>query len=250
MGSIEEKDMSDLLRPSKLGDWATCAKKARYIAANPKKDTGNLLIATWVGNAVHQKLASSSSWGDNPAPGTLYDNTTPNFSVAMDQVGIIIEKFEELMEVHGLKVIDHELEVNDVDNSGTLDMVLRSDCDGWLTIGDLKTGKRVPSGAWLQLGSYFQMAKHDFDFQKRSDYLHEVAVIHIPRTPLNEAQYGSIESRIGVFCGEQSNVVYHSILELIEQDRDVSEFPASPGVACASCEMSVSECPVKIVTKK
>ena len=243
--------MSDLLRPSSLGDWATCAKKARYIAANPQKETGGLRIATWVGSAVHAFLAAPDSVLCRPNPGTLYDTTTPSFHVATAQVNSIVTKFHELMEVHGLEVIDREVEVENVYGSGTLDMVLKSDVDKVpLIIADLKTGKRIPSGSWLQLGAYFNMAKADLSFMDKFGLLLQVAVIHIPRTPLHEVQSGSIESRQGAFCGDQSNVVYNSVRELIEQDRSLHVFPASPGGACRSCPMTEEECPVKIVTQK
>ena len=243
--------VSSLLRPSSLGNWATCAKKARYIASNPHKETGRGRIATWVGSAVHQRLADPSEVVDRPPPGTLYDTTSPNVATANVQVNDIVSKFHELMEIHGLRVIGSEVEVESWDgSSGTLDMVIRPDVDDVLMIGDLKTGKRIPSGAWLQLGAYFRMTHGDHDFQKRFGYLSSVVVIHIPRTPINEVQSGSLETRLGHFCAEQSKLVEYSVLELIEGDKDISSFPASPGVPCASCPMSTEDCPVKIVNQK
>ena len=39
----------ELIRPSKLGEWATCAKKMRYLAANSPVGRGPH-ISSWIGN--------------------------------------------------------------------------------------------------------------------------------------------------------------------------------------------------------
>ena len=236
----------ELLRPSKLGDWATCAKKMRYLAANSPGGRGPH-ISSWIGTAVHRRLDNEIF---EPVPfGALYDTTTPTVHVARVQVDRISSMIRELCVRHGLTPKDTEVPVSDGEHGGTLDVVFSRDLfDRTSVIGDIKTGKRIPNGVWLQLGSYFDMAVHPDS--TITEEFREVCVVHVPRTPLNEPQPGRIEFRDGAECGREAALWYRMIGRLIEDDSDIREFPASPGIACHSCPMTADECAVRINQKE
>ena len=242
--------MSEITRPSNLGEWATCAKKMRHLAANPRTGRGGPHIAGWIGDAVHARLSGTQSPEARPPPMVLYDSITPTRWAADAQVNRIIDRYYELMALHGLTAKAWEVEVEDDDgHSGTLDLILEKDTTKRRVIADVKTGRRVPAGVWLQLGAYFTMAQ----FTPTSISLRpirEVAVIHLPRTKLDEDQPGTIELRGGSKCAEEANLWYRAIGNLLEDDAEVAAYPASPGLACATCPMTTNECAVKIQQTK
>ena len=241
--------MSEITRPSNLGEWATCAKKMRHLAANPRAGRGGAHIAGWVGDAVHYHLSKSSLGLDPPPPMALYDSITPDWGTANIQVNRILTKFYRVIGLHGLSPEAWEVEVEDDDgHSGTLDVILGKDTTKRQVIGDVKTGRRVPAGVWLQLGAYWNMAKYT-EFNIREIFqgpMLEVAVIHLPRTKLGEEQPGTIEFRDGSKCAQEANLWYRAIGNLLEDDAEVEAYPASPGLACTRCPMTVNECAVKI----
>ena len=245
--------MSEITRPSNLGEWATCAKKMRHLAANPRAGRGGAHIAGWVGDAVHYSLSGSDLGLDPPPPMALYDSITPNLITAKAQVNQIINEFYLLMGLHGLTARAWEVEVEDkYGHSGTLDVILEKDTTKCQVIGDVKTGRRVPAGVWLQLGAYWNMAKYT-EFNIREIFqgpMLEVAVIHLPRTKLGEEQLGTIELRDGSKCAQEANLWYRAIGNLLEDDAEVAAYPASPGLACATCPMTTNECAVKIQQTK
>ena len=254
--------MSEITRPSNLGEWATCAKKMRHLAANPRAGRGGPHIAAWVGDAVHYKLSGDHAFPlDEPPPMSLYDRITPNQKTAYVQVDRIITEFYRLMGRNGLEPKAWECGVEDADgHSGTLDVILEKDTTRHRILGDVKTGRRVPSGVWLQLGAYWSMAQHAFINEpinlgpfRQNTRLHsipEVAVIHVPRTKLGEDQPGTIEFRDGRKCADEAKLWYRAIGNLLEDDAEVDEYPASPGLACATCPMNVTECAVRIYQPK
>ena len=237
--------MSEITRPSNLGEWATCAKKMRHLAANPRAGRGGSHIAGWVGDSVHDRLAGTSDPEDRPPPMALYDSITPDRKTAGIQVERIIVAFYLLMGRYGLTAKAWECQVEDSDgNSGTLDVVLRKDHPLQLVVADVKTGRRVPAGVWLQLGAYYKMAMHSLEEEWAP--MVEVAVIHLPRTKLGEEQLGTIEFRDGEKCAAEADLWYRAIGNLLEDDAEVEAYPASPGLACSSCSMTIDECAVKI----
>ena len=241
--------MSEITRPSNLGEWATCAKKMRHLAANPRAGRGGAHIAGWVGDAVHYFLSGSEEYFNPPPPMALYDSITPNLITAKAQVNQIINEFYLLMGQHGLTAKAWECTVEDTDgHSGTLDVILEKDTTQHRIIGDVKTGRRVPAGVWLQLGAYWSMANALNEFL--SWPMREVAVIHVPRTKLGEPQSSSIELRDGRKCAQEANLWYRAIGNLLEDDAEVEAYPASPGLACTRCPMTVNECAVKIQQTK
>ena len=244
--------MSEITRPSNLGEWATCAKKMRHLAANPRAGRGGAHIAGWVGDAVHYQLSGRDSLLEPPPPMALYDSITPNLITAKAQVNQIINEFYLLMGLHGLSPEVWEYEVEDEDgHSGTLDVILEKDTTQHRIIGDVKTGRRVPAGVWLQLGAYWNMAHHTpISASIAWPPMAEVAVIHLPRTKLGEEQPGTIELRDGSKCAEEANLWYRAIGNLLEDDAEVDAYPASPGLACTRCPMTVNECAVKIQQTK
>ena len=245
--------MSEITRPSNLGEWATCAKKMRFQVANPRAGRGGPHIAGWVGDAVHYYLSGSDLGFDPPPPMALFDSITPDRKTAEVQANRIIGRFYELMCLHGLTAKAWEVEVEDDDgHSGTLDLILEKDTTQRQVIGDVKTGRRVPAGVWLQLGAYWNMAKYT-EFNIRGIFqgpMLEVAVIHLPRTKLGEEQPGTIELRDGSKCAQEANLWYRAIGNLLEDDAEVAAYPASPGLACTRCPMTVNECAVKIQQTK
>ena len=244
--------MSEITRPSNLGEWATCAKKMRHLAANPRADPGGPHIAGWIGDAVHARLSGTQSPEDRPPPMVLYDSITPTRWAADAQVNRIIDRYYELMALHGLTAEAWEYEVEDEDgHSGTLDVILKKDTTKHRIIADVKTGRRVPAGVWLQLGAYWNMAQHTpISASIAWPPMAEVAVIHLPRTKLGEEQLGTIELRDGSKCAEEANLWYRAIGNLLEDDAAVAAYPASPGLACATCPMTTNECAVKIQQTK
>ena len=231
----------DLLRPSKLGEWATCAKKMRYLSANEGGGRGPH-ISTWIGTAVHARMAGKDV---EPIPaGVLYDKTTPNHGIAELQIGRIVGQINELFWIHGLTPLAWEVPVSDGEHEGTLDVVLAKEgfCSRSM-IGDIKTGKHVPNGVWLQLGSYFSM---DSDLDLIPHDVIEVCVIHVPRLPTTHPQSGSITTRNGEECAREAALWYRMIERLLDDDGDINDFPASPGMSCHSCPMTVEECAVRI----
>ena len=245
--------MSEITRPSNLGEWATCAKKMRHLAANPRAGRGGPHIAGWVGDAVHARLSGTQSPEDRPPPMVLYDSITPTRWAADAQVNRIIDRYYELMALHGLTAKAWEVEVEDDDgHSGTLDLILEKDTTQRQVIGDVKTGRRVPAGVWLQLGAYWNMAQYT-ELNIREIFqapMLGVAVIHLPRTKLGEEQPGGIELRDGSKCAQEANLWYRAIGNLLEDDAEVAAYPASPGLACATCPMTTNECAVKIQQTK
>ena len=146
----------------------------------------------------------------------------------------------------GLTPVMWEKPVEDEDgNSGTLDVVLRKDHPSQLIVADVKTGRRVPAGVWLQLGAYYSMATRSLESEWDCPML-EVAVIHLPRTPLGEEQPWSIDFRDGAKCAREAFLWFRAVGNLLEDDAEVEEYLASPGIACATCPMTVTECAVKI----
>ena len=242
--------MSEITRPSNLGEWATCAKKMRHLVANPRAGRGGAHIAGWVGDAVHYSLSGSVVGLAPPPPMALYDSITPNLITAKAQVNQIINGFYLMMGLRGLTPKAWECGVEDADgHSGTLDVILEKDTTQHRIIGDVKTGRRVPAGVWLQLGAYFTMAQ----FTPTSISLRpirEVAVIHVPRTKLGEDQPSSIEIRDGAKCAQEANLWYRAIGNLLADDAEVAAYPASPGLACTRCPMTTNECAVKIQQTK
>ena len=237
--------MSQLTRPSNLGEWATCSKKMRHLASNPGPGRRGFHIAGWVGTAVHRILSGSPLIPDRPPAMSLYDQITPNLNTARIQSSRIVGKFRQGMETMGLTPVMWEKPVEDEDgNSGTLDAVLRKDHPLQLIVADVKTGRRVPAGVWLQLGAYYKMAMHSLVEEWAP--MVQVAVIHLPRTPLGEEQPWSIDFRDGAKCAKEAALWFRAVGNLLEDDAEVEEYPASPGIACGTCPMTVTECAVKI----
>ena len=243
--------MSEITRPSNLGEWATCAKKMRHLAANPRAGRGGPHIAGWVGDAVHYQLSGRDSLLEPPPPMALFDSITPDRKTAEVQANRIIGRFYELMGLHGLTAKAWEVEIEDDDgHSGTLDVILEKDTTKRRVIADVKTGRRVPAGVWLQLGAYWNMAQYTSINEAFSPPMIGVAVIHLPRTRLGEEQPGTIELRDGSKCAQEANLWYRAIGNLLEDDAEVAAYPASPGLACATCPMTTNECAVKIQQTK
>ena len=237
--------MSEIARPSNLGEWATCAKKMRHLASNPAAGRRGSHIAGWIGSDVHNRLSESPLVLERPPAMSLYDKITPNLNTARIQSSRIVGKFRQAMETMGLTPVMWEKPVEDEDgNSGTLDVVLRKDHPAQLIVADVKTGRRVPAGVWLQLGAYYKMAMHSREEEWAP--MVEVAVIHLPRTPLGEEQPWSIDFRDGVKCAREAALWFWVVGNLLEDDAEVEEYLASPGIACGTCPMTVTECAVKI----
>ena len=198
---------SNLTRPSNLGEWATCSKKMRHLASNPGPGRGGSHIAGWIGSDVHNRLSESPLVLERPPAMSLYDKITPNLNTARIQSSRIVGKFRQAMETMGLTPVMWEKPVEDEDgNSGTLDVVLRKDHPSQFIVADVKTGRRVPAGVWLQLGAYYKMAMHSLVEEWAP--MVEVAVIHLPRTPLGEEQPLSYRlSRRGEVCEGSGTVV-------------------------------------------
>ena len=240
--------MSEITRPSNLGEWATCAKKMRHLAANPGPGRGGPHIAGWIGSDVHNRLSESPLVLERPPAMSLYDKITPNLNTARIQSSRIVGKFRQAMETMGLTPVMWEKPVEDEDgNSGTLDVVLRKDHPSQLIVADVKTGRRVPAGVWLQLGAYYKMAMHSLEEEWAP--MVKVAVIHLPRTPLGEEQPWSIDFRDGEKCAREAELWFRAVGNLLEDDAEVEEYLASPGIACGTCPMTVEECAVKIERK-
>ena len=241
--------MSELTRPSNLGEWATCSKKMRHLASNPGPGRGGSHIAGWIGSNVHNRLSESPLVLERPPAMSLYDKITPNLNTARIQSSRIVGKFRQAMETMGLTPVMWEKPVEDEDgNSGTLDVVLRQDTPSQLIVADVKTGRRVPAGVWLQLGAYYKMARSYRQSPEAKWCLPMVlvAVIHLPRTPLGEEQPWSIDFRDGAKCAKEAALWFRTVGNLLKDDAEVEEYLASPGIACGTCPMTVTECAVKI----
>ena len=233
--------MTDKLHPSTLGSWAACPKRAWHeLEHAPGIDVPT--IASWVGTAAHE-LAAGRRLPDIPNVPTLFDSLTPNAGVARRQAKRISGAMKLELETLGLHPIEAELDVQDEHIEGRIDAVFAHDVRRWLAIGDLKTGQRVPFGAWLQLGSYYHayMAMHWDSLDVEVD---KVLVLHIPRVKACEQQPVTVEMRDGLKCSEAAMNLTHHVSRWLE-DETFETVPATPGTVCYGCPLTADQCAVR-----
>ena len=179
-----------MIHPSKLGSWARCPKRAWH-DLDHGEGLGAVDIASWVGTAAHAAALDMVPPAE-PTGYILFDSTTPNMHVARQQAQKIALSVGLMLAVRGLRIVERERAVEDESIAGTLDMLLSRDVGGGREIADLKTGRAIPTGAWLQLGAYW--AGYDAE---HPGTVETVAVLHVPRTPLGRDEKVYFEQRAG-----------------------------------------------------
>ena len=236
--------MSDLIHPSKLGEWATCPKRA-WDGLERRGGRDAETMATWVGTAAHA-LAFDRPMPDPPVGYAAYDSVTPNIKTAQIQAHDIALSFLQELEGRGLGVIDSELAITSSTITGVIDVLLERDTTLARSIADLKTGRTLPASVWLQLGAY---AKAYREWEPDAAPVESVMLFHIPRVPLHEPSRVLVEERPATACA----LAAERLIREVRRWLDVATFdtvPATPGlIACAGCPVSVDACAVKVTTR-
>ena len=231
-----------MTRPSNLGAWAACARHqwGREVAGVPRIPE----VATWVGTAVHAMLAEKAF---PPEPAYMhYDSTTPNLIVAVGQVSEIASAVREQLAAQGMVPVQWEIETIKGFCPGTIDVLLMRDGREPI-LGDVKTGVTIGAGAWLQLGAYFDSYQQTFPntrFPLMPDP-RRVAVIHAPRPKFGALTKCTIEIRDGEACMVEAEHWAEQANGWADNAHDWHDVPASPGIACSSCELR-RECEVAV----
>lgn len=236
--------MNDPLHPSKLGEWATCPKRAWYgLDRRSVRDAETM--ATWVGTAAHA-IALEQPMPEAPAGYAAYDSVTPNIETARMQANYIAEHFNAELDARGLGIVESELAVMSSTITGVLDVLLQRDTTRARIIGDLKTGRMLPASVWLQLGAYVKAYR---EWDPDAEPIESVMLFHVPRMPLHERSLVLVEERPAAACA----LAAERLIGEISRWLDAATFdtvPATPGLlACAGCPISVDACAVKVNTK-
>ena len=233
-----------IIRPSNLGKWSACARKTYADIVAPLTGRGVPHVHQWVGNAAHAVLAGSEPPDSDSY--MLYDTITPNLDVAKLQVVEIVETTLALIGGMGFEAVGWEVPVAAGDVEGTIDLLLKDESPlvPEFTIGDLKTGQRIPAGTWLQLGQYFEA----YDSMPHTNLGARILLLHVPRTPLDQPMVPYTEFRHGPQCAAVAREWVKTIACWVDTGTLETVLP-SPGYECSTCELTVAECPVRIERK-
>ena len=230
-----------IIRPSNLGKWSACARKTYANIVAPRIGRGVNHISHWVGKSAHAVLA-----GDQLPDGDAYmlnDAITPNLDVAKMQVEEIVSTTRMLIGGLGFEPVGWEIPIEAGDVEGTLDVLLKDESvSPGLTIGDLKTGQRIPAGTWLQLGQYFEAYASSMPSNNLSA---RILLLHVPRTPLDQPMVPRVEFRHGPQCAAVARDWVETISGWVGTGTLETVLP-SPGYECSTCQLTVAECPVRI----
>ena len=234
-----------IIRPSNLGKWSACARKTYANIVAPRAGRGVTHVSQWVGDAAHAVLA-----GDQPQDADnymLYDTITPDIHVAKMQIDEIVKTTLQMIGGMGFEPVAWEVPVATDDVEGTFDVLLNDTLPSVpkYTIGDLKTGQRIPAGTWLQLGQYYDA----YNSMPGTNLSAWILLMHVPRTPLNEPLVPHTEFRQGPQCAAVAREWVETIAGWVDRGTLETVLP-SPGYECSSCELTVAECPVRIERKK
>lgn len=224
-----------MIHPSKLGSWARCPKRAWH-DLDHGEGLGAIDIATWVGTAAHAAALGMVPPAE-PTGYILYDSTTPSLHVARQQAQWIARSVWAMLTARGLRIVERERAVEDDSISGTLDMLLLRDVGG-REIGDLKTGKAIPTGAWLQLGAYWDA----YNAEARRAEVETVSVFHVPRMPLGRDGKVHYEQRPGAACAAAARILVDQVEHWL-YTKTLETVPATPGLICHGCP--VTDCAVR-----
>lgn len=219
---------------SQLARWSSCEKAQlqAFFAPNLKEDTGEH-IATWMGSAVHARIAEEEQ---PPFPESLrYDEITPTWQMAALQVEMMVESVQMALEVECWTILEQETELEpyrDTDWLPELYLVGRKDLYAMdvnccRVVADIKTARDFRP-AWIQTGGYALCA------MAAGYKVHKVAAVHAPRpnimNPVEPAQV--YERPVRPVITETLRLM-ERISELIEEeDRAV----AAPGDRCKWCQ--------------
>ena len=215
--------MNGRIRPSSLGKWATCPKKA-YAALSGADEAAVPSVAEWIGSCAHARIADRVE-PDLPRGYTFWDSITPNLSVAQHQIATIAGTVYEYLTRNGYTVYGSELSVESDWVEGTLDLLVKKDVSDTLAIVDVKTGQRVPLGVWHQLGAYV-----DAYNKYRELHVEEILVLHVPRTSLSEDQKVNDYIRPAKGCAEAAMVLVRQVDDWANVCT-LDTIPAMPGSA-------------------
>ena len=225
-----------MIRPSEIIQWSNCQLRAyeRFGVGRGTRTREIPHISGWVGSSVHASLSNSP--GPEKREAYLYDSITPNMQTARSQTSRIVDMIVETMKERWWKPIKWEVEVGSIlPYKGTIDVIIDArENEGGLIICDVKTG-RVSTGVWLQLGAYMEALRHDNYARFES-----VAMIHAPRTALNNKQDCNIYLRDAEACRLQAISVADNALEILNL---VKPALPSPGYHCSGCD--VERCQVR-----
>ncbi len=236
-----------MIRPSSLGQWAQCHRKAFHALRNPEAPNPATHIQTWIGTMVHAEIS-----GQDPGPRPDYmafDDITPNLPVARKQIKIMAREIRDALAIQGWEVSEAEYPVRAnlelemphggmFEYRGTADLILWEGLllEAKFILADLKTGQGIPPGVWYQLGAYYHgLRDHARDYKS-------LAVIHCPRTSLDQAQHVTIQIRDPEPVREMALALIESAVETVVHRRKEL---ANPGYHCHNCRAS-ADCPVRM----
>ena len=183
--------MNLTIRPSKVAAWLGCERQGVYegarIGIELRRRERQQHVATWIGKAVHARLALESE----PEPDGLlvYDATTPSRKIAENQIGQMTRALRIKLERLGWRALAREVQVgparwphwpHNTFLEGTSDL-LCVDAEGKGVLVDVKTSKEIVK-AWLQLGCYVLAYEHtECEIPGAPKFVERVAVAHCPR---------------------------------------------------------------------
>ena len=227
---------SKILWPSFLGNWQRYQRRALAECFDTSQKT--LHIATWIGRALHAKLARK------PLPQKpvycLYDPITPTHEIALRQLDTMERSFCGFISAIGRYPKDWEVEVGVVEGiKGRIDVVLEDPVLPGLVLADIKTGQRIPSGAWLQLGAYMDIRQAEQPSLAlvggEEKVVSKLSVIHLPRTSIFKEQGCEIYDRDP---GEVRELALAAISSAMAYLKGKLPATVNPGIHCQSCALN------------
>ena len=196
-------------------------------------------IASWIGSAVHARLAGEELPA-MPEP-ALFDDRTPTARHAKAQINMVVKAIEATVDPVGWKVLAREMPVRALIEgaviTGTCDFVV--DTGLGKAVLDVKTG-HAAYHSWLQLGAYAAALDAAEDEGPAS-----VGLIACPRPRVGRPEAAHIEFRPAGPAKADAGAVIRRVSALFN---DGSEPLPNPGVHCARCP--VPDCASRILPRK
>lgn len=249
------------IRISRVRSFAECHRYA--VASLSIPWDGRLHVATWIGTAVHCRLAG---WEVDPRPDDLvYDKVTSTAERADEAVEKILGAVAEFDAARQPRYMDREMPVAAVCGSTRLTGTVDALC----TIGDrtvivdLKTG-RQPHTVWVQAAIYAWLADRYYradgmvqdlatGIKRRAAEGEEpglpvdaLGCLHVPRVGPRTEQRWSYEQRdYSLFAHDVAQ--WGWMLDQLSQ-AGYHELPASPGLHCRLCP--IEDCAVRGAERK
>ena len=195
-------------------------------------------IASWIGSAVHARLAGEELPA-MPEP-ALFDDRTPTARHAKAQINMVVKAIEATVDPVGWKVLAREMPVRALIEgaviTGTCDFVV--DTGLGKAVLDVKTG-HAAYHSWLQLGAYAAALEAEGEGPA------SVGLIACPRPRVGRPEAAHIEFRPSGPAKADAGAVIRRVSALFN---DGSEPLPNPGVHCARCR--VSDCASRVLPRQ